>query len=89
MTTESNSGDLIARLEASNGLKADTALMSAAAARIKELHWWKAQATQLLNEWDKVWEAAGCPGPLGESKAANTLRALNEPIGPDPKVGEG
>lgn len=34
---------------------------------------WKAEAIQVLSEWEKVWEAAGQPGPLGRSKAENVL----------------
>jgi hypothetical protein len=30
---------------------------------------WRAEAIEVLNEWEQVWEAAGRPGPLGSSKA--------------------
>jgi hypothetical protein len=34
---------------------------------------WKAEATAVMDEWDRVWVLLGKPGPLGGSKAANTL----------------
>lgn len=39
-------------------------------ADIAHLRQWKAEAIVVLSEWDDVWKAAGCPGPLGGSKAA-------------------
>jgi hypothetical protein len=41
-------------------------------AEIDHLRQWKAEAIQVLNDWEDVWVAAGQPGPLGGSKAANT-----------------
>lgn len=38
---------------------------------IERLLAWKAEAMTVLAEWEKVWELAGRPGPLGRSKAAN------------------
>lgn len=35
---------------------------------------WKAEAMEVLGQWEKVWEAAGCPGPLGGSKAEAVAR---------------
>lgn len=34
---------------------------------------WKAEATEVLSNWDKVFEALGRPGRLGESQAAASL----------------
>jgi len=34
---------------------------------IQRLKRWKAEALQVLNQWDEAWQAAGCPGQLGES----------------------
>lgn len=43
---------------------------------IDRLRAWKAEAMVVLAEWDEVWEAAGRPGPLGASKAANVRKFL-------------
>ena len=37
------------------------------AREIQRLKRWKAEALQVLNQWDEAWQAAGCPGQLGES----------------------
>jgi len=42
----------------------------------KRLKRWKREALIVLDEWEAVWEAAGRPGPLGKSKAANVLAEL-------------
>lgn len=39
-------------------------------AEVARLRRWKAEALQVMDEWEEVWEAAGCPGDLGQSKAA-------------------
>lgn len=39
---------------------------------IERLRAWKAEATTVINQWEAVWEAAGRPGRLGESKAEAT-----------------
>ena len=39
---------------------------------LKRLRAWKAEAIAVLSEWEETWVAAGCPGPLGSSKARNT-----------------
>lgn len=52
---------------------ADRNRLSDENARLAE---WKESATQVLGEWDAVWEAAGKPGPLGSSKADNTRWAV-------------
>ena len=33
---------------------------------------WKDEALTVLSQWEKVWQAAGRPGPLGRSMAENT-----------------
>lgn len=43
-----------------------------AADELERLTAWKAEATQVLNEWTEVWEAAGRPGEWGSSMAAAT-----------------
>lgn len=43
---------------------------------VRELEAWKKSAMQVLDEWEKVWEAAGRPGKLGASKAASVLALL-------------
>jgi len=53
-------------------------------AEIDRLRQWKAEAMIVLAEWDEVWEAAGKPGPLGGSKAANVLAMLQTPSGGEP-----
>jgi hypothetical protein len=42
---------------------------------IDRLRRWKAEAMQVLDHWETVWETAGRPGPLGYSKAA-AIQAL-------------
>jgi hypothetical protein len=37
------------------------------------LRQWKREATTVLVAWEAVWEAAGRPGRLGQSKAAAML----------------
>jgi ferric-dicitrate binding protein FerR (iron transport regulator) len=37
---------------------------------------WKAEATEVMREWERVWEALGSPGRLGESKAVAALALL-------------
>jgi hypothetical protein len=43
---------------------------------IDYLRRWQLEATAVLAEWERVWEAAGRPGQLGQSKAAGLLEAL-------------
>ena len=43
---------------------------------IDYLRGWQVEAIAVLNQWEAVWEAAGCPGPLGGSKTQNLLEAL-------------
>jgi hypothetical protein len=45
-----------------------------AADELEDLRRWKREATIVLGEWEKVWLAAGQPGPIGPSKARNLLR---------------
>lgn len=45
---------------------------------LERLRAWKAEALIVLAEWEKVWEAAGRPGRLGESKATSVLRLLED-----------
>lgn len=47
---------------------------------IDRLRRWKAEAEEVLAEWDEVWEEAGRPGPLGGSKAQNTLAVIREAV---------
>ena len=42
------------------------------------LRLWKKGATQVLLEWEKVWEAAGKPGDFGSSKAEATLKWVQQ-----------
>ncbi len=37
--------------------------------RLAKLERWKEEATAVLADWDRVYEALGHPGALGESKA--------------------
>ena len=41
---------------------------------IDSLRRWKSEALQVLDQWEQVWIAAGCPGPLGSSKAESVWR---------------
>lgn len=57
---------------------------------IDQLRRWKSEAIIVLNEWEDVWQRAGRPGPLGESKAAAVRRmiadAFVEALGLDPDM---
>ena len=84
------SDDLVERLESSDGFRvktmsggeraivADVELLREAAARIKSLEGWKAEALLVLGEWDDVFIALDEPGELGDSKAAGALEAVRE-----------
>ena len=49
-----------------------------AADEIERLRAWKAEATEVIGQWEQVWDSLGRPGRLGESKAAAVLtRALD------------
>jgi hypothetical protein len=37
---------------------------------------WKAEAIEVLNEWDEVWQVLGRPGRLGSSKASGVKAAV-------------
>lgn len=57
------------------------ALLSELASRHREnelLKAWKAEATKLIDQWEKVWEDAGKPGLVGDSKARVTAEAVTE-----------
>jgi len=45
---------------------------------VEHLIRWKAEAMMVLDEWERVWEAAGRPGALGESKARAMLRWVRD-----------
>ena len=47
-------------------------------AEVARLEAWKAEAVEVLGQWEQVWEAAGRPGPLGGSKAEAVARMLTE-----------
>jgi len=38
---------------------------------------WKAEATEVLAGWERVWDALGRPGPLGASKALSSMVEVN------------
>jgi hypothetical protein len=64
---------------------AATLLMAKAAdaPKLVSLRAWKEGAMEELGRWDRVWEIAGRPGPLGVSKAESTARyivALQNPV---------
>ena len=40
---------------------------------LEKLRQWKAEAMVVIAGWEKVWEAAGCPGPLGGIKSESLL----------------
>jgi hypothetical protein len=42
---------------------------------LDRLRRWRAEAECVIEEWDTVWEEAGCPGRLGGTRAAG-MRAL-------------
>lgn len=39
---------------------------------------WRVEATTVLAGWDEVWVHAGCPGPLGSSKATAVVKHLDQ-----------
>lgn len=39
---------------------------------------WKAEAVDVLLEWEKTWEAAGCPGRIGASKAESVRQEIGQ-----------
>lgn len=43
---------------------------------VERLMDWKRDAMRVLNGWDRVWEALGEPGPLGQMKSDNALAAV-------------
>ncbi len=45
---------------------------------LAQLRAWKAEAMEVLGQWERVWEAAGRPGPLGGSKAEAVARLFTE-----------
>lgn len=47
-----------------------------AADEIEKLRGWKAEAMDVLSEWEKTWIAAGRPGRLGTSKAAGVREEI-------------
>jgi len=52
----------------------------AAQDEMEQLRRWKVEATAVLARWDRVWMLAGCPGPLGASKADSVYRFINDMI---------
>ena len=54
--------------------------MMTLADELADLRRWKTEATAVLEQWDRVWDAAGRPGPLGGSKAANVLLWIQEMV---------
>lgn len=48
-------------------------LLAEADAELAQLRKWKAEAAEVLMKWEAVWQALGRPGPLGRSKAENSL----------------
>lgn len=47
-----------------------------ALAELDRLRAWKTEALEVLNAWERVWEAAGKPGRLGSSKADGVRRYI-------------
>lgn len=45
---------------------------------VEDLRRWKAEATAVIAEWDQLWEQAGRPGRLGDTRAAGLLKKLQE-----------
>ena len=50
--------------------------MSDTEEELERLRAWKRDALTVLAEWELVWETAGCPGGLGESKAKAVRRVV-------------
>lgn len=85
MTLDDETADRIAR-EAMAGMTDERDQIVAIAqagyahrdAEVEELRSWKAQAIEVLNGWERVWEATGMPGELGEQKSENVRRWAEE-----------
>lgn len=51
-------------------------LLADAADEIERLRRWKAEATAVIEEWEAVWESAGKPSLLGQSKPIGLMAEL-------------
>jgi hypothetical protein len=53
---------------------------------LQQLRRWKAEAIEVLSQWEQVWEAAGRPGPLGGSKAQGVHDLIGAGVPPKQDV---
>ena len=71
------SGDIVTRLhEALEVTYNGWPLLIDAADEIERLRRWRAEAITVIGDWEAVWEAAGRPGVLGQSKSLGLLGEL-------------
>lgn len=70
---EPDAASIVAMHNASPDLLADRREMQAENERLRE---WRASALTVLDQWDRVHETLGSPGPLGGSKALNSLAKI-------------
>lgn len=68
--------DIVERLRAQHLPMFGPSLISEAADEIERLRRWKAEAITVIEGWEAVWEAAGKPGVLGQSKSLGLLGEL-------------
>lgn len=45
---------------------------------LDRLRKWKKEAQLVMADWEKVWEALGSPGELGQSKAEAALEEIKK-----------
>lgn len=45
---------------------------------LERLRRWKSEAECVLEEWNQLWQDAGCPGKLGDTQAAGLRKKLLE-----------
>lgn len=51
-------------------------VLTADQAELENLRRWKTEAIEVIDAWEKVWYAAGCPGPLGMRKSDNVIKLV-------------
>lgn len=59
------------------GLKNEAAdALTELSAEVELLRRWKAEATEVIEQWERVWTLLGRPGELGESKPAASATVI-------------
>lgn len=55
-------------------------------AKLEQLRRWKAEAIEVLNGWERVYEALGSPADLGQRKSEAALAAVERLTTSDPSI---